>query len=340
MYQPNKQEEVIMKKVRKALLAGLAGLGLAAVITAAPAAQAQDVTYLLPAPSSLPAFGPWMVAQQRGYFKEQGVNVTFQIGKGGVDVAKQVGAGNAVIGGAIGDTPILVRSNGVPVKAVAVIGGRSLMQLVINKDKGINSIKDLKGKTITTLAYQDTTFFALLGMLATQGLTKNDVNAQAVGPVNVWKLFIAGEADAMASTPDWTYLALTAEKKMNLEIIPSDTHFRSMAQAILASDETIQKNPQLIKKLVGATLKGMKAIMDDPAAAAVDYVKAVPQHAGKEKDMTEIFKMYIKYVYEGQKVLGEMDEARLSALQDFYIKEGIVRDRTPVKDLYTNAFIK
>ena len=325
-----------MASIRKIMFGGLVGLGLAA--TGVPV-QAQDVTYLLPAPQSLPAFGPWMVAKQRDYFKSEGLNVTFQIGKGGVDVAKQVGAGNAVVGGAIGDTPILVRPNGVPVKAVAVLGGRSLMQLVVNKDKGVNSVKDLKGKVITTMAYQDTTFFALLGMLATQGMTKNDVNAQAVGPLNVWKLFAAGEADAMASTPDWTYNVMTTSK-INVEIIPSDTHFRSMAQAILASDETIQKNPELIRKLVRATLKGMKAIMDDPASAAADYVKAVPEHAGKEAAMTDIFKMYIKYVYEGQKVLGAMDEQRLSALQDFYIKEGIVRDKTPVKDLYTNQFVQ
>jgi len=324
--------------MRRILSGGLVLVGLAAMSWAAPA-SAEDVTYLLPAPQSLPAFGPWMVAKQRGYFTAEGLNVTFQIGKGGVDVAKQVGAGNAVVGGAIGDTPILVRPNGVPVKSVAVIGGRSLMQLVLNKDKGNNSIKDLKGKVITTMAYQDTTFFALLGMLATQGMTKDDVNAQAVGPLNVWKLFAAGQADAMASTPDWTY-AVMSSTKMNLEIIPSDTVFKSMAQAIVASDETIQKNPELIRKLVRATLKGMKAIMDDPAAAAADYIKAVPEHAGKEAAMTEIFKMYVKYVYEGQKVLGEMDEQRLGALQDFYVKEGIIREKTPVKDLYTNQFVQ
>ncbi|MFN3402047.1 MAG: ABC transporter substrate-binding protein [Ferrovibrio sp.] len=278
-----------MAKTRKIIL-GLACLGLAATgFYAMPAHAQQDVTYLLPAPQSLPAFGPWMVAKQRDYFKAEGLNVNFQIGKGGVDVAKQVGAGNAVVGGAIGDTPIMVRPNGVPVKAVAVLGGRSLMQLVLNKDK-VKSIKDLKGKVVTTMAYQDTTYFALLGMLATQNMSKNDVNAQAVGPLNVWKLFAAGEADAMASTPDWTYNVMTTSK-LNLEIIPSDTHFRSMAQAILASDETIQKNPELIQKLVRATLRGMKAIMDDPAAAAADYAKAVPEHAGQEAGLTEIFKM-------------------------------------------------
>src|SRR5689334_14859381 len=142
----NRDRKATMRKTLKgSFCAVLASAALAMAGAAAPAA-AEDVTYLLPAPQSLPAFGPWMVALQRGYFKDEGLNVTFQIAKGGVDVAKQVGAGNAVVGGAIGDTPILVRPNGIPVKAVAVLGGRSLMQLVLNKDKGVNSIKDLKGK--------------------------------------------------------------------------------------------------------------------------------------------------------------------------------------------------
>ena len=317
----------------------LAGFSLAAGMTVGVGqASAEDITYLLPAPLSLPAFGPFVVAQQRGYFKAEGLNVTFQVGKGGVDVAKQVGAGNAVIGGGIGDTPIIVRPNGVPVKAVAVLGGGALMQLVLDKDKGLSTVKDLKGKTITVLAYQDTTYFALLGMLASQGMTKDDVNAQAAGPVNVWKLFLAGQSDAFASVPDWTAQVMMAKK--NIEMIPSDKLFKSMAQAIIASDDTIKNNPQLIQKVVRATLKGMKDIMADPAGAAVDFVKATPELAGKEDFVTLSFKLYNQYVYGGQKVLGEMDEARLMALQDFYAKEGLIKSKTAVKDLYTNQFVQ
>ena len=327
-------------RFRHLLSTGLAACLLATAAMPASAQSLRKVTYLLPAPPSLPAFGPWVLAQSRGYFKDEGLDVTFQLAKGGVDVAKQVGAGNAEIGGAIGDTPILVRSNGVPVKAVAVLGGGALMQLVINTDKGIKTIADLKGRTITTMAYQDTTFFALLGMLATVGLTKNDVSAQAAGPVNVWKLFAAGQADAMASTPDWTYAAQQANPTMHMEVIPSDTVFKSMAQAIIAADDTIAKNPDLVRKLVQATLRGMKAIMDDPHAAAVDYVKASPEHEGQEAALTEIFKGYDKYVYPGQKVLGAMDPDRLSKLQDFYLAQGIIEQKTPVAELYTNQFVQ
>ena len=316
-----------------------AGVCVAAGMTmGAGQASAEAITYLVPAPISLPSFGPFVLAQQRGYFKAEGLEVTFQVARGGVDVAKQIGAGNAVIGGGIGDTSIIVRPNGVPVKSVAVLGGGALMQLVLDKDKGLTTVKDLKGKTVTVLAYQDTTYFALLGMLASQGMTKDDVNAQAAGPVNVWKLFLAGQADAFASTPDWTAQIMMAKK--NIEVIPSDKLFKSMAQAIIASDETIQKNPQLIQKVVTATLKGMKDIMADPAGAAVDFVKATPELVGKEDFVTLSFKLYNQYVYGGQKVVGEMDEARLSSLQDFYAKEGLIKTPTPVKDLYTNQFIK
>lgn len=330
-----------MKFLKTLVVAGMTGAAVlsGAIVEQQAHAENEKVTYLLPAPAFLPAFSPWMLALARGYYAEEGLDVEFQVAKGGVDVAKQVGAGNAVVGGAIGDTPIIVRANGVPVKAVAVLGGRSLMQLVVNTERGIEEPKDLMGKTVTTLAYQDTTYYALLGMLAAQGLSKDDVNAQAVGPVNVWKLFVAGEADAMASVPDWTYYAQQTGMT-GIKVIPSDEYFRSMAQAIIVADETIENNPELVRKIVTATLKGMKDIMADPEGAAVDYVKAVPQHAGKEADMAAIFRMFSEYVYAGQDVVGEMDAERLAGLQKFYLEQGIVRSETPLEELYTNEFVK
>jgi NitT/TauT family transport system substrate-binding protein len=324
---------------KRAFLKTTIALAAATVAFAPPArAQTEEVTYLLPAAAFLPAFGPWMLAQTRGYYTQEGLKVNFVVAKGGVDVAKQVGAGNAPIGGAIGDTPIIARAQGVPVKAVAVLGGRSLTQLVVHEGKGINGPKDLKGRTITTMAYQDTTFFALQGMLASAGLTKADVDAQAAGPAGVWQLFAAGKADAMAAVPDWIVSATQAGAKV--KVFSSDDFFKSMAQAILVSDETIQKRPELVKKLVRATLKGMQDIMKDPAAAARDYANAVPQHKGKEASVEAVFKLYNTYVYPGQKVIGAVDPERLAAVQKFYVKEGIVPKEVPLAELYTNQFVQ
>jgi len=305
---------------------------------ASHAQKLEEVTYLLPAPGTVPAFGPWMLAQAKGYYAAEGLDVKFVTGRGGVDVAKQVGAGNAVIGGAIGDTPIIARAQGIPVKVVAVMGSGSLMQLVSHKDEHIESPRELKGKTVTVLAYTDTTYYALLGMLSKVGLTKNDVNIQAAGPAGVWQQFAAKKATAMAGTPDWTVNAM--EAGATVDVLPADVYFKSMAQGILASDDTIQKNPQLIQKLVRATIKGMKDIMADPKAASIAYANVVTVHKGKEASIQKMFEGYNKYVYAGQKVPGQMDEQRLAELQKFYVANGVVPTAAPLKELYTNQFVQ
>jgi len=330
----------VKKYWNKWLLTASLGLGActAALLPLAGRAQQalESITYLLPAPQNLPSFAPWMIAKHQGYFEAEGLDVDFVIGKGGVDVAKQVGAGNAPIGGAIGDTPIIVRANGVPVKAVAVLGAGALTLVTSHQHAPIVDPADLKGKTISVMAYTDTTYYSLLGTLQKAGLTRNDAAIQAAGPAGVWQLFAAGKSQVMAAVPDWIVAA--EENGAKVFLMDPARGFNSMAQAILASDEMIQKNPELIQRIVRATLKGMTLIMTDTDAAIAAYIKAVPTHAGKEVQMRRIFDLYNRYVYADQAVPGRIDARRMGALQDYYVNEGIVSKAVPVQDLYTNQF--
>jgi NitT/TauT family transport system substrate-binding protein len=303
-----------------------------------PAFAAESITYLFPAPPILPAFGPIQIAKGKGYFSDAGLDVSFAVGRGGVDVAKQVGAGNAPIGGIVADAPIMVRGNGVPIKMVAVFGGKGFMQLVVREDSGIEKPADLKGKTITVMSFQDTTFYALLGLLASAGLTQDDVNIQAVGPTGVWEFVATGKSAGMAGVPDWIPPVQAAGVKV--KIIPTDEFFPHMAQAIAVSDQVIKERPEMVQKFVTAALHGMKDIIDDPDKAAQDFVTFVPEWKGKEGAVKAAFNYYAKLVYVGQNKLGEINVERLTTLQDFYLAKGIIQKKTPVEDLYTNQFIK
>jgi NitT/TauT family transport system substrate-binding protein len=112
-----------------------------------------------------------------------------------------------------------------------------------------------------------------------------------------------------------------------------------MAQAIAASDQVIKERPEMVRAFVKAALHGMKDIMDDPATAATDFVKFVPEWQGKEGQVKEAFDYYDKLVYPGQKQLGAIDPERLAKLQDFYLAKGIIQKKTPVDELYTNQFV-
>src|SRR3954454_21707073 len=322
---------------RRLLVASGAAFGLGALTAPAFSQAPEKITYLFPAPPVLPAFGPIQLAQGKGYFTAAGLDVSFAVGRGGVDVAKQVGAGNAPLGGIVADGPIMVRGNGVPVKIVCVFGGKGFMQLVVREDSGITRPADLKGKTITTMSYQDTTFYALLGVMASAGLTQNDVNVQQVGPVGVWQFVAEGKSQGMAGVPDWIPPVMAAGVKVR--IIPAEDFFPHMAQAIAASDDIIKQKPEMVRKFVHAALRGMKDMMDDPDKAADAFVSFVPEWKGKENQVKYAFDMYAKDVYPGQKVLGEMNADRLSKLQDFYLAKGFIQKATPVNELYTNEFV-
>lgn len=314
-------------------------IAAAAIALSATVATAQEkVTYLFPAPDFLPAFAPFQLAKGKGYFEEAGLDVTFQVGKGGADVATQVALGNADMGGGIGDTPIIVRANGLKIRGVGLLGGRGLSQIAWRADSGITGVKDLKGKSIGVLSFQDTTYYNLLGVLAAEGMNKSDVDIQAVGPGGIIQLTIADKLDGFVGVPEWIGAVMGAG--VELDQMPVDDMFPAMAQAIIASDDTIADRPEVVKGFVQAVLRAIRDINEDPAQAAKDYVGFLPQHTGKEAEIEAVLKAYSTLIYpeaEGQP-LGSFDPARIEAVQKFYVDAGIVTTAVPVEDLYSNDF--
>ena len=314
-------------------------LTTAALLFASGAEAQTKVTYLFPAADFLPAFSPFQIARHQGYYKAEGLDVTFQVGKGGADVAKQVGVGNADMGGGIGDTAIIVRANGLEVRGVALLGGKTLTQIVVRKESGVTTFAGLKGKKIGVLAFQDTTYYNLLGVLKSAGLGKDDASIQAVGPAGVVQLMISGSLDAISAVPEWT--AAIQAAGVAVETFDIETVFPATAQAIIASDKTIKDKPDMVRRFVRATLKGLREVIADPAAASKVYVAAVPQHAGKEAFIEGIMRRYGELVYKTTSPadLGKFDERRLAGVQKFYVDNGIVQKAVPIKDTYTNEFI-
>ena len=312
-----------------------------AFCVAATAAMAQEkVTYLFPAPDFLPAFAPFQLAKAKGYYKAEGIDVDFQVGKGGADVAKQVAVGNADMGGGIGDTPLIVRANGLTVKGVALLGGKSLSSVYVRKDAGVKTMADLKGKNVGVIAFQDTSYYNLLAVLANAGLKKDDVSIQAVGPAGVVQLMISNSLSAISGVPEWA--AAIEAAGVPLDRYAIDEIFPAMAQAILASDKVVAERPKAVKGFVTATLKAVADIMANPETAAKDYVAAVAQHAGKEKAIEAIMRSYSANIYAAAPgfKLGQFDKARMEKVQKFYIDNKIVETAVPVGDAFTNAFVE
>lgn len=152
--------------------------------------------------------------------------------------------------------------------------------------------------------------YALLGVLAANGMRRTDLPIQAVGSAGVTQLMIAGSVDAIMAVPEWT----DAIREAGVEVETHDINavFPALAQAILSSDSTIQRRPEVVRGFVGAALRAVRDCMGDPAAAARDYIAQVPQHRGKEAAIERIIRRYATEVYptDPTSALGRFDAPR------------------------------
>ena len=317
------------------LLAGL----LAPLAASVPrrARAAERIRYALPAPAFLPAFTPINLAQIKGYYAEEGLEVDFQTVAGGTEVAKRVAAGEFDLGGGTGDTPILVRPRGMAVKTIAVLGGKSLTQIMTRRDSAIYSPENFRGKTITVVSNTDTTYFTLLGFLSSIGVRPDELKIVPAGPTGVYQMLIDGKADAMAGVPDW--VVPVQRSGIKTMVFRSDEFFPSMAQAMISADQTIAARPKALRAFVRATLRGLADTIAAPDAAAAAITAKFPQHKGKEELVRDIVRYYASFVYPGQRTPGEINTFRMQKVQTFYRERNIVERDTPLKDLSTDQFL-
>lgn len=322
-----------MRKSLKRLLTAFLAAG-----TLSSAAHAADkVTFLFPSVLELPSFAVFQLANYLGYYRAAGLDVEFFVGHGGVDAATQVGAGNMDMAEALGDAPIIVRSRGVPVRDVAIMGAGGLTTAAGRVDANIKTLKDLKGKVVSVVSYTDTTYYTFLGMIGSVGLNKSDMDIQALGNAGVVQLFADGKAQACACIPEWIVKAEDLGVKMNL--MPSADYVPSLAQAVVASDKIIKERPDVVRRFVQATLKAFIQIRDDPVKMAKVYVQAVPAHKNEVEPLERVYTYYSKFVWSNQKAAGMADPAVFEKVQKLYYDLGVIHSKSPVSDLYTNEFI-
>lgn len=315
--------------------------GLLATGSIRPAfARLESMSYLLPAPSSLPAFIPFHVAVRRGYFSANNIDLKVQSARGAVEVAKQVAVGNVDVGGALGETTMIVRPNGLAVRGVALLGGQPLFQLVTRTAANVKSIADLRGKRLGVIGYQDTGYYALLAVLAANGIPRSEVKIESVGPAGVTQLMVAQSLDGIMAVIEWADAIESAG--VPLDYFKIDRFFPAMAQSIVASDTIIKEKPALVRGVVKAMMRALRDCISDPASCARDFVASAPQQAGKEGEMERILRRYVSDVYRtvDPADLGRFDPARLKEVQSFYIANRIIQTAVPIEDLYTNAFLE
>lgn len=219
------------------------------------------------------------VGVKRGFFKEEGLDVTIEIGRGGSDAVSRVAAGADDFGAAALGSLMNASANApVPAKAVLSVYSKSPDAIVTRVGSGIESIKDLDKKSLATATFSSSN--AVWPVVAKSNNLDPDkvqflkVDNNALGP-----MLAAGKVDAVISwiTSAPLYQKLADASGAKLKVIPwSEFGLSGYYWSLLASDKIIKERPEVAKKFVRAFKKSVEFALAHPDQAGSDVHDLAP----------------------------------------------------------------
>ncbi|MDF2922401.1 MAG: myristoyl transferase [Paenibacillaceae bacterium] len=288
-------------------------------------------------------FAGYYVAAEKGYYKDEGLDVT--IVPGGPDIVpeQQVANGAADIGVDWVASLLAHQEQGLPLVEIAQIYQQSGLVLVSKKDKNIATPADLKGKKVGN--WMGGNEFELLALFDKYKLDPNK-DLQFVKQGFTMDQFLAGELDA-ASAMTYNEYQVVLEQGIpasDLSVIDMNKEGVAMLEDnLFANKEWLSKNKETAAKFVRASLKGWKDAVEKPDEAVASIMKVVEKGSTSEAHqktmMTEVAKLVAPSGFDMAK-LGFIDDAKFKQTADIALKFGVIKKEADLKAAYTNEIVE
>ena len=229
--------------------------------------EADSVIEIAVQPSS--AFMPFFVARANGWIEvaleKYGVAVNWVDFESGPPMNAYFESGRGHIGVA-GDVPVVsALANGQDNTFIASIGAGASYCLVVPKDSRINSIKDLKGKTVGTVV-GSTSHNVLKKFLESEGLSLSDIKFYEIAGADAALSLSNGTCDAI-SIWEPTGTALEASGKARIIADGSDINFPGV-NVIFARRSYLEENPEIVKEVLTQFVRGARMLQKYPEQSA------------------------------------------------------------------------
>ena len=281
-------------------------------------------------------FAPMYVALERGYFREEGLEVVLDYGME-TDLLQRVGSNDLQFALASGDQVILARANGLPVQYVLNWYRRFPVCVVSMADKGITEPEHLMGKTVGTPVMGGASYIGWLAFLDEVGIAPDSVKLQVIGYTQVASL-VEKRVDAAICYALNEPIQL-AQAGYEINVFYLDRYTKLVSNGIVTNDQTIKKEPKLVQGVVRAFLRGLQDTLKDPDAAFAITRKVIPEMDDAAAELQRAVLQECLNYWQGEKLGASRPEDWEESVA-FLKKIKLLATEVKPTVLYTNKFIK
>ena len=304
-------------------------------------AQAQERTVIMTdwAPHGMHA--GLHLAVQKGWFKEAGLNVEVQDGRGSGSTIQQVAANKLDVGFAQLGAMAPAVANGLPVTSIMGFIRAGDNGLLVPANGNFKTLKDLKGKKIAVPAGSATAAF-LDAFLKAGGITRGDLTVISVDSQAMVSTYTSGQVDGALSTVAF-FAPIVAEVRPSSGILFSDVGLRVPGYGLVVHKDAIDKRADYFSKVVAVNKRAWDYIFQGHEEEAVDAMLA--QRAGLRLDRKVMLGQLKAYMplfntpaTKGKPIGWQAEDDWRAALQTMQ-EVGMVKPGWKAATFYTNKFI-
>ena len=280
-------------------------------------------------------FAPLYVAIDKGFYSAEGLDVSVDYSMEN-DNTVLVGTGDLQFAIVSGEQVLLARAQQLPVVYVMAWYQQYPVGIAARTSAGIKTVDDLRGKKIGLPGLYGASYIGAIALLDAYGLKQSDVTLDSIGYSQVAAL-AAGQEDAVVIYTANEPLQLDQEG-VDYVLFKTADAVNLVANGLITNEETIKNNPDLVRKMVAATLKGIQYTIDHPDEAFEISKKYVDNLENADQAVQK------------QVLLNSIEQWKTSTpgfstpdawenMQNILLKMGLLTDPLDLSQAYSNSYL-
>jgi NitT/TauT family transport system substrate-binding protein len=279
-------------------------------------------------------YAPIYVAEEKGYFTEAGFEIEFDYGFE-TDGVALVGAGELPFAVVSGEQVLLARAQKVPVVYVMAWFQDFPVAVAAKAGSGIETPADLYGKKIGLPGLFGASYIGLRALLNAGGIREEDVVLDSIGYNQVEALAMDQEEAVVVYVTNEPVQLRAQGYQLNL--IRVADYVQLAANGIITNETTIAEDPNVIRRFIGAVLRGLEYTIENPEEAyaiSMNFVEGL-----EEGDAIQMEVLTLSIDFWRADTLGHSDRSAWENMQEVLLDMGLLVEPLDLDEAFTNDYI-
>jgi NitT/TauT family transport system substrate-binding protein len=279
-------------------------------------------------------FAPFYVAADKGYFREEGIDVAFDY-KFETDGVALVGAGELPFAMVSGEQVPLARAQGLPVVYAMAWWHGYPVAVAALEESGIRTVEDLRGKRVGIPVLSGASYVGFRALLNSAGVGEDEIVLDVVG-YNQVEVLAAGRVDAAVVYANNEPVQLAA-RGYKVNVIRVADFVDLASNGLLTNEQTIAGDPDLVRGMIRAILRAVDDVIADPDGAYAVCRKYVEGLGEDDSVQKEVLRQTIEFWKSDQP--GRSGLAAWQNMEATLRSMGLLADPLDITAAFTNELL-